>query len=231
MFSPFTVCVYGPCKSAGTLIATGAHKLIIFPHCGELGPLDVQMHKRDEIGEMKSGLSTKAAFDSLSERAFDFFERFMIEIKARSSGLVRFKTATDVASRVVYNLLGSVYAQIDPELVGEEHRDMQVALEYALRLSRNGCNIKFEGIRHLTYNYPSHGFVIDYQEARDIFTSVELPGDELRQLVGELGVDAARPRDEPHIKILAKSDSVAEDVGSGDQAQGEEAGQKRAAAQ
>jgi ClpP class serine protease len=40
--------VSGYCKSAGTLIALGANELAFGEH-GELGPLDVQIAKRDEV--------------------------------------------------------------------------------------------------------------------------------------------------------------------------------------
>lgn len=39
-----TLLVVGPCKSAGTLIAIAANKLVI-GDMGELGPLDIQLKK------------------------------------------------------------------------------------------------------------------------------------------------------------------------------------------
>src|SRR5688500_5732755 len=38
--------IVGPCKSAGTLMALGAHEVAFAP-TGELGPLDVQLNKPD----------------------------------------------------------------------------------------------------------------------------------------------------------------------------------------
>jgi len=43
-----TVLVSGMCKSAGTLLALGAHDLV-FSQYGELGPLDVQLMKADDL--------------------------------------------------------------------------------------------------------------------------------------------------------------------------------------
>ena len=43
------------CKSAGTLIALGAHEIYMSP-LAELGPLDVQLVQRNEIDRMRSGL-------------------------------------------------------------------------------------------------------------------------------------------------------------------------------
>src|SRR5258708_19182115 len=44
------------CKSAGTLLAAAAHKLYM-GDLGELGPLDIQISIKDEIGENSSGLN------------------------------------------------------------------------------------------------------------------------------------------------------------------------------
>ncbi|WP_250910091.1 SDH family Clp fold serine proteinase [Escherichia coli] len=43
-YEHITVLVVGPCKSAGTLMAVAAHKLVI-GDMGELGPLDIQLKK------------------------------------------------------------------------------------------------------------------------------------------------------------------------------------------
>lgn len=64
-YEKFTLFVSGLCKSAGTLIALGAHELIISSH-GELGPLDVQLSKKDELGETQSGLVALDSFHSFN---------------------------------------------------------------------------------------------------------------------------------------------------------------------
>jgi ClpP class serine protease len=57
-YKKFSVLVAGYCKSAGTLLALGANELI-FSENGELGPLDVQMEKKDELWEQESGLTVQ----------------------------------------------------------------------------------------------------------------------------------------------------------------------------
>src|SRR5215210_636420 len=51
------VIVYIPgfCKSAGTLIAIGGSEIVMSDH-GQLGPLDVQIEKPDELFKSGSGL-------------------------------------------------------------------------------------------------------------------------------------------------------------------------------
>ena len=63
-YDRFSLFVSGYCKSAGTLVALGAHEIVITDH-GELGPLDVQMSKEDELGATRSGLTVLSA---LSDR-------------------------------------------------------------------------------------------------------------------------------------------------------------------
>ena len=53
-YERFTCFVSGFCKSAGTLIAVGAHELVVCDH-GELGPLDIQLSKKDALWEQESG--------------------------------------------------------------------------------------------------------------------------------------------------------------------------------
>ena len=55
-YKHFTVLVPGMCKSAGTLIAVGAHCVAFAPY-GELGPIDIQTIKIDNLAERQSGLT------------------------------------------------------------------------------------------------------------------------------------------------------------------------------
>ena len=83
------------CKSAGTIIALGAHK-IIMDTFSELGPLDVQLSKENEIGAARSGLLLRASFESLQEIAFDLFEHFMLtnrHVKQRSCKLCALRSS------------------------------------------------------------------------------------------------------------------------------------------
>jgi ClpP class serine protease len=54
-YKKLTLYVFGQCKSAGTLIALGADE-IVMSEFGELGPLDVQLSKKDELFGRSSGM-------------------------------------------------------------------------------------------------------------------------------------------------------------------------------
>src|SRR5438105_2543518 len=77
-YAKFSVIVPGWCKSAGTMCVLGANELVM-TDCAELGPLDVQIYKRDELGELSSGLVLKEALDSMRENAFNMFEEYMLD--------------------------------------------------------------------------------------------------------------------------------------------------------
>lgn len=96
-YDRFSLFVSGYCKSAGTLVALGAHELVI-ADCGELGPLDVQMSKEDELGATRSGLTVLSALSTLQMKAYDAFEHFLLETKKRSLGLITTRTAIRVAT-------------------------------------------------------------------------------------------------------------------------------------
>jgi membrane-bound ClpP family serine protease len=91
-YKRFTLFVTGYCKSAGTLIALGAEELV-FLETGELGPLDVQMTKPDELVQTQSGLTLTSALETLNEQAFKAFESFMLSTIGRGGAQISTRTA------------------------------------------------------------------------------------------------------------------------------------------
>lgn len=185
-YSKFTMMVASYCKSAGTLVALGAHELVM-SDIGELGPLDVQISKKDELGELSSGLIAAEALTVLQKKAFEMFEQYFITIKQHSEGQITFKTATEIAVKLTVGLLEPVYTQIDPIQVGEIARSMKIGLDYGKRLAIRGKNLKSTTLRTLTETYPSHGFVIDRDEATNLFKNVRAPSLDEKMLIDALG--------------------------------------------
>lgn len=85
------------CKSAGTLIAIGAHELVI-GDLGELGPLDVQVLKSSELEERSSGLDIVQALEAVQTHARQAFHGMLIEI--RQGGRLSTKLAGEFAANV-----------------------------------------------------------------------------------------------------------------------------------
>src|SRR5207249_5782939 len=71
-YKRFELLLAGLCKSAGTLLAIGAHQLIFTPY-GELGPLDVQIPKEDSLSGLHSGLNISESLQALERRAIGMY--------------------------------------------------------------------------------------------------------------------------------------------------------------
>lgn len=196
-YSCFSLWCPSRCKSAGTLIALGASKLIMDPF-GDLGPLDVQLVKQNEIIARKSGLLAKSSFDALADASFELYERLMIGISLKSRGNVSFKLASELSASMASTMMQPIYAQINPEVVGSENRDLDIAYQYGSRLAQIGGNATAEQVATLVHGYPSHDFIIDNREAEALFKTIELPHESLYAITSTIG-DAAYDEASPSI--------------------------------
>ena len=191
-YKKFVLYVSGYCKSAGTLVALGAHELVISDH-GELGPLDVQMSKKDELWEMQSGLTVMDTLSALQDNALNSFEKFFLEILAKSGGTITLKTAAQIGTEMTTGLFRPLYSQVDPLHIGEAGRAMSIAGHYGKRLLNHGGNIGTKELEFIMSEYPSHGFVIDRQEANTLFKNVREPTEVEILLANMLSVRARWP--------------------------------------
>lgn len=184
-YEAFHVLVCGYCKSAGTLLVLGADELILAEQA-ELGPLDVQVVKHDELSDRTSGLAPQEALSVLEKRVAGAFVDIFYDLKLDLR--LTTKTAADAAAALATGAYSPVFAQLDPIRVGEINRHMQIAMEYGKRLIRQGKNAKLQTVADLVSGYPSHGFVIDLAEARDLFDRVRQPTEHERALVSSAGL-------------------------------------------
>lgn len=183
-YAHIRIVVPGSCKSAGSLLCIGAHELVVFD-TGELGPLDVQVSKQNEMFERSSGLDLIQALDILQRRALDAFTNYVTDIRLRSG--ITTKMAADIASQLAVGLFAPIYAQIDPVRLGEMQRAVQIAYDYGERLDSHTKNLRRDSLRRLIVSYPSHGFVIDRKEAGTLFKNVREPTPPEVELVELLG--------------------------------------------
>ncbi len=213
-YDSFKVLISGLCKSAGTLLAAGADELIFMPY-GELGPLDVQLAKQDSIVGMQSGLNTSEAFRALDQRALTTYHRLVTEIIGGSGGIVSYPTACHSASELISSLYGQIFARIDPEEVGSRSRAMRIGEDYGNRLNGKWRNMKLGTIQQLASFYPSHGFVIDYMEAKVLFHRVRKADGSEAAIVQDLEVKARFPGPSLEFGYVMTMDA-GEDDGDGD---------------
>lgn len=210
----FTLFVDTRCKSAGTILAAGANTLMISDF-GELGPIDVQVRKGDEIGERSSVLTHQHAVEALQELALHQFAYLFRGLRFADEVELSFPTklAAEVAKGISVGLFEPVFAQIDPMRVGEYDRAMKIALEYGKRLGKS--NLSEKSLGRLVGSYPAHGFVIDKKEAKELFETVEEPNEDLIRL-GEIArywwVNDHLTADEPLILFLTTPEVLEEEA-------------------
>lgn len=171
----------GLCKSTGTLMAVSADALIMGKR-GEFGPLDIQIAKKDEVGELASGLNIFQALEFLDEQGRSIVASTFVELR-NGAGLST-KQAFDVAERVATNSLSSIYAQIEPVRLGEFKRAMQIAEQYGSNLDSG--NLKQNALNKLISTYPSHGYVIDRKESKELFINVVDASVEFEHLMSKM---------------------------------------------
>lgn len=176
-YGDFSLLVPRYCKSAGTLIAVGAKHLYL-DDMSELGPLDIQVKKNDELIGRNSGLDIIAALDCLRDHSMSSFHKHCTELVA-GAGLST-KAASDIAAKLTVGMLEPIAGQIDPMRLAEMQRAMDIAYQYGNRLNESSRNLRAQGLDLLVSGYPSHGFVIDRKEAKSIFIEVSRPENLMR---------------------------------------------------
>lgn len=171
-YETFDLLVPRYCKSAGTLIAIGASDLYL-ADMSELGPLDVQVKKGDEVMGRNSGLEFINAVNHLQHHAMNSFKNALTQLTTKQG--LSTKVASDIAAKLTIGLLEPIAAQIDPLKLAEMQRATEIAFEYGERLAETSSNMKPRALGRLVTDYPSHGFVIDRKEARKLFWRVHRP--------------------------------------------------------
>lgn len=166
IYERLIVLVPDRCKSAGTLIALGADE-VSMTDMGELGPLDIQLESREQLGARNSGNDLTFGMAHLVLSAFsDFYECF------GSLGTnLETQVAAEAASSLVGQLYGPVFQSVRPNRVGAVVRSNRIGSEYAERLLPAGDKTQ-AAINRLVHSYPAHGFVIDREEAASFLPQV-----------------------------------------------------------
>jgi hypothetical protein len=179
-YAKVRVVVPSICKSAGPSFAICADELSIGNN-GELGPLDVQINKPEELAEINSGLNILNSLKVIQDHGMRIFRAVLQDL--RYGARLSTKLAAEYAAKIAIGSMEPLYSQIDPTKVAETSRAMSIASSYGSRLNRYGKNLKgTEALRSLLSSYPDHGFVIDRKEARKLFHRVSGFSEEEKQI-------------------------------------------------
>jgi hypothetical protein len=205
----FAVFVLSWCKSAGTLIAIGGDQVVMC-ESAELGPLDVQLSKPDALAEQISGLTPSQAIAALCEQALDAMERYFLAFRFRSNLQITTRTALEIAATLTTGLFGPIFQQIDPMRFGEISRAMLIGEEYGKRLAQKH-GVSQRALDALIKNYPSHGFVIDREEATELLQTLVREPTELECKLARLvrpWAERALEGEEPTVEFLSLPQKV-----------------------
>ena len=196
-YTTITIVIGGWCKSAGTLMCIGANKLVMAP-LAELGPIDVQLAKTDELFESSSGLAIDSAFQKLQIESAKLFMQHVLTLKHHFKNRMSFKTAVNSAIEMTNASIKPIFERFDPLSIGEDFRSYRIAEEYGARLDGVAHNLRrdegFDALDMLLGGYPSHGFVIDFNEACDLFLRVEMIDEHTGPLLESLNNDGFAPK-------------------------------------
>ncbi|HAB15290.1 MAG TPA: hypothetical protein PLX89_03340 [Verrucomicrobiota bacterium] len=166
------------CASAGTLLVLGADELILSPHA-ELGPVDVQLRRNDEVGERTSGLTPVQALEYLREEGVNLFQQHFMAMRFGEDLSFPTSIASKVAAEITSGCLGKLYEQIDPLRVAEINRTLLIAMHYGNKIDKN---LKPGAFERLLRGYPAHDCVIDPEEAKELFKTISDPKEPLSKL-------------------------------------------------
>ena len=92
-------------------------------------------------------------------------------------------------------LYGNIYSQVDPIRLGSVVRANNIAMHYGERLGSK--NLKSEALGSLVLGYPSHDFVIDREQAAELFHCVREPTSGEEALVELVEADVTHPAIRP----------------------------------
>lgn len=166
-------------KSAATLVSLSANK-IYMSEIAELGPLDPQVREPGEV-RYKSVLDEYQAMSQIRREAFENFD-YAVALIMNKSGGMSIPEVLSPASKFVATLIRPLYEQTDPKLLGKRVRQLKISEEYAIRVLRRNKAYKGQDIEELVntlvYEYPSHSFVINYNEANELGMPVEILSDD-----------------------------------------------------
>ncbi len=200
-FKHLAVFVPFRAKSAATLLCLAGDELVL-GGLGELGPLDQQY---DEKQKADSPLNTSRlvpfkALQQLQHGAAEMYEELVGRI-SRKSGMRLFE-ACSKAAEFTQGLYGPIFAQLDPAHLAESARGLEIGGEYAERLLRRYRPALWADhgqklLDRLVHAYPTHGFIIDREEAEDLCLPIRAPAgpetallDRLALALIEFGTDS-----------------------------------------
>jgi len=199
-------------KSAGTLFCLSADELYM-DRLGELGPLDAQVQHPLHEEHQVSALDIAESIEQLAQVAISVVISAGADV-IKYTGITRSVTLSymlDFASKFI----GPISSKIDPHLLHAAIRVQRASVRYAIKLMYESkiCSKKpnIPGVAELLANhYPTHSFVIDADEARNLGLNVrDMSTYDLKEEVAAFHLDN-RDNDGTFLELV-NSNEIAKD--------------------
>ena len=177
-------------KSASTLVGLGADELWM-SNTAEIGPLDAQIRDPHDPDQWISALDEFRSVDYLRTHSFEVLNEFAKMLKRTTSLPTRERL--DLSINYTTKLMAPLYSHVDPLHFGGSHRSAEMGIEYGRRVMKRYAYKDWSDsevnqvLRALTWDYPSHSFVIDRMEAEEMGLLVKSLDGELNDLAHTIG--------------------------------------------
>lgn len=177
-FKTVNVIVPLEAKSAATLMCLGADR-IYMGELAELGPIDIQLDDPvEQGGKSFSPLDEFKSMEYMRDLAIEWIDYYATVMLHQYE--ISIHDGLRDAVPLVSSLMRPIFEQINPIEMGENRRAIAIGEEYAKRmLAISGNPQRAAIVRKMVWEYPSHNFCIDFDEAKAIGLPVErLPEDQ-----------------------------------------------------
>lgn len=180
----FTVAIPRYAKSAATLLALGADRILMHPYA-EMGPLDAQLEDPDRE-DFSSALNEVQSLERLHASALVMVDSTMRLLLPRTRK--RVDTLLPVTLKFVSDMTRPLFEKLDTVHVSKMSRLLKVGEEYAIRLLQPRYRREEAEViaRALVHSYPDHGFVIDRQEAEGLNLATQEPTPEQEAILDKI---------------------------------------------
>lgn len=167
-------------KSAATLVCLAADELVM-TDVAELGPLDPQVRRPGEVSA-HSALDDYLSFQALNQEALTMID-LVTPFLVRRTGM-NLQELLPMAIDFTTKLFAPVYQGVNPLQHGASLRTVEISKQYAQKVLRMWSNVKDvdQVSERITTGYPSHAYVVDVQEAKELGLNVR-PANADEQLV------------------------------------------------
>ena len=179
--STISVVVPHYAKSAATLLALGANKIVMAEQ-SELGPLDMQIEHPQLKGKIFSALDIINSLNYLqnktSEIAFENFKELRENIEISDEEALR------ISFEYAQGMINPIMGKEDPRMINESARLLQLSTSYSKIFLKKymftGYNLSEEKLERyaslvattLVWDYPDHGYVINRDEAKSLLLNI-----------------------------------------------------------